>query len=270
VRIDTHAHVFARGLRLIAERRYTPEGHHPPADYLALLDAHDVAGAVLVQPSFLGTDNGYMLDAVRAAPDRLRAVALVPPEAGVEALEALRAQGVVGVRYNLLDAAALAAWRPEPQLEALEALGMIAQVQPAGPVLAAALPRLLAHPRLRVVVDHFARPGPGDPDGFRALLGGAGSGRVWAKLSAPYRLRGLDAAPLARELLAAFGPERLLWGSDWPWTQFEREVTDYAATLGWLDAWVPDPAARARILGATPAGLFGFDAGETLTRTPAP
>ena len=60
-------------------------------------------------------------------------------------------------------------------------------------------------------------------------------------------------------LLREGGPERLLWGSDWPWTQNAAGKT-YALTLEWLRRWVPDDAQRDAILGATPAALFGFAA----------
>ena len=64
--IDSHAHVFRRGLPLAPVHRHAPDYDALLADYLALLDAHAVSHAVLVQPSFLGTDNSFLLDAVRA------------------------------------------------------------------------------------------------------------------------------------------------------------------------------------------------------------
>ncbi|MEM5300204.1 hypothetical protein VSR82_39225 [Burkholderia sp. JPY481] len=44
--------------------------------YLAQLDTHGVSHGVLVQPSFLGTDCSYMLDAPRPARRRWRMRAL--------------------------------------------------------------------------------------------------------------------------------------------------------------------------------------------------
>ena len=60
--IDTHAHVFARGLTLAEGRRYAPDYDAPVEDYLRRLDENGLSHGVLVQPSFLGTDNGFMLD----------------------------------------------------------------------------------------------------------------------------------------------------------------------------------------------------------------
>lgn len=53
--------------------------------------------------------------------------------------------------------------------------------------------------------------------------------------------------------------QRLVWGSDWPHTQFET-VASPARALSDLALWIPDAAERAIVLGRTPAQLFRFDA----------
>ncbi len=53
------------------------------------------------------------------------------------------------------------------------------------------------------------------------------------------------------------GPQRLVWGTDWPWLQ-HPEITDYGATRAWLDDWLPDPVLREAVLAANPAALYGF------------
>ncbi len=68
LRIDTHAHVFARGLPMADVRRYTPAYDVTVEEYLARLDAHGMSHGVLVQPSFLGSDNSYLLQAIARAP----------------------------------------------------------------------------------------------------------------------------------------------------------------------------------------------------------
>jgi predicted TIM-barrel fold metal-dependent hydrolase len=121
------------------------------------------------------------------------------------------------------------------------------------------LPQFL-NANVNLVVDHFGRPSPqqgvSDP-GFQALLAAASSRRVWVKLSGPYRFSPEvtdAAAPLLRK---AFGPDRLLWGSDWPFTQFEK-TNSYPQARAWLDAWVPDADERTIILTSTPTRLFQF------------
>ena len=87
--IDSHAHVFLRGLQLAPNRRYAPDYDAPLERYLAELDANGVTHGVLVQPSFLGTDNSYLVECLGRAGGRLRGVAVVDPATAPEALDAL-------------------------------------------------------------------------------------------------------------------------------------------------------------------------------------
>jgi predicted TIM-barrel fold metal-dependent hydrolase len=261
--IDSHAHLFTRHLPLSAERRYVPEHDATLAQYLALLDGHGVSHGVLVQPSFLGSDNSFLLDALRASPQRLRGVAVVEPSIGPDALQAMDQAGICGIRLNLVGV-------PLPDLHGSDWQRLLAQVNALGwhvelhresRDLATAGQSLL-DAGCRLVVDHFGRPGAdvhGDP-GFAWLLRQAGTAKVWVKLSAAYRnWQGNSTAPhdATQALLQHFGPERLVWGSDWPHTQ-HRDIVDYGAAHAALAAWVPDADARAQILCDTPAQLFKF------------
>jgi len=76
-------------------------------------------------------------------------------------------------------------------------------------------------------------------------------GNTWVKLSAGYRQASPEAAKeLARALLKSAGPERLLWGSDWPFAAFEDKVS-YADTIRDFFEWIPDSGARRKIGGET-------------------
>ena len=79
------------------------------------------------------------------------------------------------------------------------------------------------------------------------------------KLSGAYRI-GVEAArEAAAMVIEAYGPDRLVWGSDWPHTNTTLDrVATYPQTLAWLAEWVPDTAMRERILTDTPARLYGF------------
>jgi len=59
---------------------------------------------------------------------------------------------------------------------------------------------------------------------------------TWCKLSAPYRIAPADADDCARQCIAALGPGRVVWGSDWPFTRHERSA-DYGALRERLGAW---------------------------------
>lgn len=269
VRVDTHAHVFARGLAMVPGRRYTPDGDALLADYLALLDQSGLSHGVLVQPSFLGCDNQFLIASLLAAPHRLRGVAVVEPGEGDDDLAGMDRAGVVGIRLNLFgrDLPALSSPNWQRLLLEVNKLGWHVEVHTRASTLPAVLGPLLAQ-GCRVVVDHFGRPDPtlgvNDP-GFIYLQTQAATGCVWVKLSAAYRNAtpadrgGARAAGLAMDaaeaLLSAFGPERLLWGSDWPHTE-HRQLATFASCFDALQTWVPDPGQRSAILGDTPAELF--------------
>ncbi|QHJ00204.1 amidohydrolase family protein [Xylophilus rhododendri] len=277
--VDCHAHVFETSLQLAAGHRHAPEADALTDDYLRLLDAHGISHGVLVQPSFLGTDNRYFLAAIARHPRRLRGVAVVDPATPLAELRALKDQGVCGVRANLLGL-------PIPDFSSPDWRGLLGHIRELDWHLelhrdACDLPQLLQAllpSGCRLVVDHLGRPDPAlgtaDP-GFAALLRAADSGRVWVKLSAAYRSARAPRAPLterhadlaeqdaasarasAAALLAAFGPERLVWGSDWPHTQ-HGEFIDFGRSRALLTDWVPAPAQRCRILVDTPCELFGL------------
>ena len=75
--VDTHAHVFDRSCRLVEGRRYTPGYEAPAARYVEVLARAGVRHGVLVQPSFLGTDNACLLAGLRRFPGTLRGIAVV-------------------------------------------------------------------------------------------------------------------------------------------------------------------------------------------------
>ena len=264
--VDCHAHVFRRDLPM-PDRRRAPAGYDATVDdYLARLDEHGMSHGVLIQPSFLGTDNSYLVAALRAHPGRLRGVAVVEPGITEDELHALARAGVVGIRLNLIGLPTpdfgSSAWvtllrlvgQMKWQVEVHQVAGKLEPVM--DPLLAAGL---------NVIVDHFGRPdgarGVDDP-GFRTLLATGRSRQVWVKLSGAYRngAQGEATALAAMPLLkASHGLDRLLWGSDWPHTLFEQ-TADYTTERRLLDAWLPDGRERAVVLGTAPRALFGFGA----------
>lgn len=260
--IDTHAHVFHRGLRFVPQRRYTPDYDAWPATYLRLLDQHHVQGGVLVPVSILGSDNRFVIETVRASGGRLKGLVTLDPAAGAVQVGDFANQGMCGFRLNLADGQQLdlrgGAW-PEI-LQECSQHGWIAEINAGASRLSQTLPQLL-DTGLRVVVDHFGQPdktlGTADP-GFQYLLSLGHSKRVWVKLSAPYRLGDDHAARAARLLLRSYGPAQLLWASDWPFTGFESSGIDYGATCNFLKDWIPEDDVRHEIAQRSPAELFGF------------
>ena len=130
-RIDTHAHVFHRALEMVPGRRYTPDYDATLATYLQQLDANGITHGVLVQPSFLGTDNSYLVECLKAAHGRLRGIAVVEPSISEQELKSLDQAGVVGIRLNLiglpLPDLASSDWRA--LIEKIAALGWQIEIQ---------------------------------------------------------------------------------------------------------------------------------------------
>src|SRR5271165_5361465 len=101
---DSHAHVFgpAADYPYISDRIYTPHDALP-RQYRRLLGKLGVARGVLVQPSVYGSDNAALLDALALDPERLRGVAVAPDDITDDALAAMHAAGVRGLRINVVD-----------------------------------------------------------------------------------------------------------------------------------------------------------------------
>lgn len=261
--IDTHAHVFHRGLKLAPGRRYAPDYDAPLALYLEQLDRNGMSNGVLVQPSFLGADNSYLVESLKTSGGRLRGIAVVDPSVTADELRALDRAGVVGIRLNLVGQPLpdLAAGEWKALLGNVKSMGWQVELQRNASDLALLAPQLLDH-GVTVVLDHYALPDPklgvADP-GFQSVLKLGATRNVWVKISAPYR-NGASGESFAKEayplLRKAYGLDRLLWGSDWPHTQFEASQA-YAKNRQFLDALIVDDSERARVL-ASPHQLFRF------------
>jgi predicted TIM-barrel fold metal-dependent hydrolase len=85
------------------------------------------------------------------------------------------------------------------------------------------------------------------------------SGGALAEISAPCR-NGPNGEQFAKQaypfLRAAFGPNRLLWGSDWPHAQFEA-TQNYRKNRRFLDELITDSDDHGCLL-ASPRDLFRF------------
>ena len=245
---------------MVEGRRYTPDYDATPATFAAIRMKSDVPRAVLVQPSFLGFDNSQLLQALAADPAHLRGVAVLSPKTTDDDLSELHAGGVRGIRFNLKGADPELPLRDDATdlARRVGRLGWHVEVYTESEYL----PDILAHwadHDLTVVVDHMGCPANesrGSDPGFEALIDHAGSRAVFTKLSGPYRQR-CDADRIARALIERVPSNRLLWGSDWPWTQNEGRFT-YPDTVQWLRDWTsgaPDVIAE---LDKAAERLFDF------------
>ncbi|CAG2154782.1 2-pyrone-4,6-dicarboxylate hydrolase [Cupriavidus yeoncheonensis] len=242
--VDCHFHLFDAGAGM-PSARYRPAYAARIEDWqLLLAPMGEPCGGVVVQTSFLGTDNSALLAALQALPGRLRGVAVVDPSVSDEALADMSAAGVRGIRLNLFDdpdwaRIGTAPWRA--LFARVAALGWHVELHTGngqGGALLAGLDAALGHCPAPVVLDHFGRPGE---DGLRDAVFDVAARmlarrQVWVKLSAPYRLLpGADWRALARAWGRTVGHDRLLLGSDWPWTNHESaaRADECAALFGW-------------------------------------
>jgi len=258
--VDCHAHIMLKNAPLVAGRHSEPERDVKVEDFIAMLDAHGVSHGLLTQPSFYGTDNSLLLRALADHPDRLRGTAIVSCDIGETELAALYDRGIRGIRLNWFRRKELPDVRSADYRRLfgrVREIGLHVELYLEGVKAASVLPEI-RKTGVKVVVDHFGSPEPEtgiEGAGFREVLKGVATGDTWVKLSAPYRLGGASPEPYVAALLAAGGPHRLIWGSDWPWVSFEKGRS-YEGCLADLERWLPDVLKRETVFKRTPADLF--------------
>lgn len=232
--MDTHAHVFNQDANFIKTARYTPSYTVTAEDYLATLDKYGFDKGILIQPSFYGTDNSYMLAAIAKYPHRLKGVAVVDKNTSSNELQQLKQQGVIGIRLNLfgLDCPDLSQPDWQAFLQHLSELNWQLELHAPPNYFIKLLPKLRAY-NIAVVIDHFGRIDPAkgidDPD-YQAFITMLEPSQHWMKVSGYYRLakddKGIEYAKQSLNLLLQKNmQDRLLWGSDWPHTQFEQSMS---------------------------------------------
>jgi predicted TIM-barrel fold metal-dependent hydrolase len=121
-------------------------------------------------------------------------------------------------------------------------------------------PLIKEFPHTTVIIDHLGRPFQGSPQEHAEVLGWARLPNTIMKLSAlpakdqyPHR----DVAPVIRDLVKRFGPDRLIYGGGFDaratgesYRAYRERVRSYLTELSAAD--------QAKVLGGTAARLFGF------------
>ena len=258
--VDSHVHA-------------SPIWYEPVESLLRQLDANRVAKAVLVQQGGQ-FDNSYILECVRRYPDRLFAVALVDPKAA-DACERLRdwvAQGARGVRLHYNDRSPgddpLAIWRQAAALR----IPISCSGRTDSMIVSGFAQVVEAIPDATFIIEHMGMilPAGCDPAPYprhREVFALARYPNVAIKFHGlaeicPRTKPFPQPFPVDRSYLAlfdlayaAFGPERMLWGSDFPPVS-GRE--GYANALRWPQehfATLPSEA-QAMIFGGNAQRLY--------------
>lgn len=270
--VDAHTHVFAplseRFPRDVHEL-FPAEAEAPGEALLAQMERAGVDRAVIVP---LSQHDEYLLDVLARHPGRFAAVGVAPPgPPDVDGYRRRAAAGLQGLRVFALERETV------PLLAELERSGGKLWFY-GGPEQTALLEYALDElPGLTVVLNHLGywpggfeadahgRPRFLDAYGDENLESVCGLARfpsvhvlltgfyAFAREPCPYA----DLLPVTGALLDAYGPERLLAGSDFPWIAAEP---GYGETLGALDVHLAslDEAGRAAVRGGNAARLFAF------------
>ncbi len=244
--IDAHVHVWEPAN---ASFPYDPAYDGPkelpttftPSNLLSIARPVGVKRIVLVQMSFYGTDNSYMLDAIRLHPSQFSGIAVVDRASlslGDE-MSRLRTLGVRG--FRIVQGSHPAGWLGMPDMRRLWSLAAEKQMAICSlinPADLSSLDRMCAEfPDTTLTIDHIARIGMAgrvrDVD-VASLCRLSRHQRVHVKVSAFYALGKKlppysDLVPLIKALYDSYGPQRLMWGSDSPY-QVQSPHT-YAASL---------------------------------------
>jgi predicted TIM-barrel fold metal-dependent hydrolase len=268
-KIDCHCHVFdpAR-FPYRDDTVYRPAQQEigTPAQFVEVMNAYGVRHALLVGPtSAYRTDNRCLLDTLARYEGCFRGIAVVDNAISKDALRAMQREGIVGVAFNPAMEGNEAVTEAGALFAALADLGMVAQVQVAGDQMATLGPWLAQQPAT-LLIDHCGRPVSEEgiaQAGFQALLRLADNGRTTVKLSGWQKYSRLphpyeDAIPYAQALLKAFGSQRCVWGSDWPFLRAPERL-DYGPLLSLFGKIVTDAEIRRQIQWHTPRRLFNFD-----------
>jgi L-fuconolactonase len=205
-----------------------------PSDLAPLLEANGVAGTVVVQARQTLAETHVLLEATAAAPWILGVVGwvdLTSPDvsetvAGVS--EGSHGELLVGIRHLVHD-------EPDPEwllradvqrgLTALAEAGLAYDLLVRVRELPAAIETVQRLPGLRFILDHLAKPviSEGLMEPWAKLLAGlANMPNVSCKVSGLVTeadwesWKRSDLVPYVKVAVDLFGPDRLMWGSDWP------------------------------------------------------
>lgn len=247
VRIDAHQHFWslARGDYGWLTPALRPiHRDFGPSDLAPLLATHGIERTILVQAAPTEAETAHLLDIAAKMPFVAGVVGWTDFDAPdvAERITALAANPLlVGLRPMVQDIAD-DGWlaRPElaPAFEAMIAHGLVFDALLKPRHIPAMLTVLERHPDLACVIDHGAKPDLVDGDltawrsGMNAL---AKRPDLTCKLSGLVTEAGPDwtlktLRPVVEHLLATFGPDRLIFGSDWP-------VVTLRASYGqWIEA----------------------------------
>lgn len=274
-RIDAHQHFWSLhnsftdwpGADLAAIYR-----DYGPGDLAPLLEAAGVAGTILVQAAASVDETRYLLDLAARAPfvrgvvgwvdfEARDACAVIAELAGNPLFRGVRpmVQGIETPDWLLREEFA-------PIYRVLTAMNLRFDALIRRDQIGQICELARQHPDLGIVIDHAAKPNiagqefePWAEDIARA----AGFPLVYCKLSGLWTEAGEDCAadriaPYVSHILGSFGPDRVMWGSDWPVLGLAGSYGDWARQAEDLLCGFSD-SDRAEVFGGTARRFYNVD-----------
>lgn len=225
--IDPHVHVWKHDPKYpFAEGAHPPERDATPEMLLDLMKANGVAKTVIIQVIHYKYDNSFLADVLKRFPGTFQGVSRVDPldPAAPDHLSRLTEQGFRGVRLSPSGDAS-GDWFRGPLMPPLwkrcsdlkvpmTVLAPITRM----PDVAALLEKL---PDLTVVIDHMADCPIDKPAELEKLIALKRFPKLFVKISHTWSISKqpypwTDAQEYVKRLHAAYGPQRLMWATDWP------------------------------------------------------
>jgi L-fuconolactonase len=237
------------------------------------LDTARIDATILVQAAPTDGETEFLLSLARWRPRIAGVVGWTDLEAqdAAEKIALLAATPkLVGLRPMLQDLDD-PAWilRPSvaPALAAMARHGLVLDALVKAPQWRAIVEAARRFPELPFVLDHAGKPPVGggiDPDWRDMILTLGGCPNVTVKLSGlmtegPPGMPAGALVPFVDILLEAFGPNRMLWGSDWPVLNQTSEYLSWVAVTGLLLGGLSSTE-HAAIWGGTAARIYGIGA----------
>jgi len=275
--VDSHLHIWANS-KEATDHPYAPEQTPPPSIIdIASTDAllkqmsdAGVDGALIVQPINHKYDHRYVQEAIAKHPDKFKGMMLFDPILdeilAIDRLEELVLQGFVGVRFNPY----LFEGKMSENSAAVKVFQRCAALKV--PIGIMCFKGIDLHyddivtlcegsPETSVILDHFGFAAVDNQKQFDLVLKLA-SLNVAVKISALFRLS--DTIPYEKvrmerfePLLQAFGADRLMFGTDFPYVT--QEELGYKGAVETVVSWLSDKSdeQKCAIMGGTAERYFG-------------
>lgn len=237
--IDTHPHIisdddatYPRKPLFGVQSNWSKERPVTIDDLVVAMDGAGVAKAAIVQASTCyGFDNSYLADAMQKYPGRFTGVGSVDMLAS-DAPQVIRGwlrRGITGFRVFTggstaeFDTSELDDPRVFPAWETLaaEGLSMVVQTGPVGLAQVAGLAKRF--PTVKIILDHLSRPDLGDGAPYHraaSLFALSAFENIYVKITPPVFTKAMtapaDPQSFFEKLVAAYGADRITWGSNFP------------------------------------------------------